>query len=199
MPAKTPSPISDIARDVHARRQMGVVADDAIMVDGAGGVENAIASDLRVGIDDHVGEHDAALADHDAARERRARMQGGGKLCAGAGELREDFPAHRIVANSQDQRIDRMILPAGDRAAYRQTENCVLPKRGIIVEKTDDLIAARCEDDVGDDLGVPPGANDGNTHRFPGSFDPLQSSIREPRAMTNKTDGDIANAWICKR
>ena len=57
-------PHAHVSSKMRSRSDLGAIAEFTVMIDGTGGVENAMGAYLCIGVDDHIGHQDRAGANY---------------------------------------------------------------------------------------------------------------------------------------
>ena len=134
-------------------RDMGIVADVAVMVDARFGVQDDVSTDAGAGLDDATGKHNAARAEGHIRMDRREWMHRGCPLDL---DLVADAFAHVIVPDPDNGARAGGITHRRDRPADGNAQNVVPPILGRVVEERIDLPAHRMQS-CDDHRRVPPG------------------------------------------
>ena len=166
-----------VAAEVNAGRDVSVIANNVVVIDSTGGIEDHISSNDAAGVDDSTGADHAAQTKLCIRRHDRRWMPGDGKALARSPESIKEPLAGTVVANTDNDRVVRDPRNIGEAAQDRQPKPRLIADLWIVVEIPDriDLHArlVRARQDVGDHLGMAAGAKNESVQHLDASSSKL--------------------------
>ncbi len=157
----------DAAGEMNAGREMHMYADDTVVVDGAGCVQDDVVMYLRADVDDDVGESNNPGAELHLAPKESGRVDGIGERDIHRPELSINPLAVAIIPNGDERGIGLHALDGLHRTLDRQALKGRAPQARIIIQDGDHLKIVPVPNQlerVPDDPAVSAGANQNKTH-----------------------------------